>query len=238
MENFEERKETRKTPGVGLAEILIAVGVFVLLAVGGVFGLSFLELGVVSLLALSQVVVYMAALVAIFAAVGIRRLGVASLGFVSTTWKWILIGVGIAFASRMLAFIIVPIYILITGDSSNPQEGLFEDLIAGSAFQIFLFALAIGVLAPFAEEMFFRGMVFGWLRKWGFWLSAIISAALFGAAHGINFIFPASFALGLLNAYAYEKSGSLWPAIVAHMAFNGTSLVALLAISQMDIPLS
>lgn len=238
MENFEERKETRKTPGVGLAEILIAVGVFVLLAVGGVFGLSFLELGVVSLLALSQVVVYMAALVAIFAAVGIRRLGVASLGFVSTTWKWILIGVGIAFASRMLAFIIVPIYILITGDSSNPQEGLFEDLIAGSAFQIFLFALAIGVLAPFAEEMFFRGMVFGWLRKWGFWLSAIISAALFGAAHGINFIFPASFALGLLNAYVYEKSGSLWPAIVAHMAFNGTSLVALLAISQMDIPLS
>lgn len=238
MENFDAHHKSWKTPGVGLAEILIAVGVFVLLAVGGVFGLSFLELGTVSLLAISQVVVYVAALAAIFAAVGIRRLGVASLGFVSTTWKWILIGVGIAFASRMLAFIIVPIYILITGDSSNPQEGLFEDLIAGSTVQIILFALAIGVLAPFAEEMFFRGMVFGWLRKWGFWLSAIISAGLFGAAHGINFVFPASFALGLLNAYAYEKSGSLWPAIVAHMAFNGTSLVALLALSQMDIPLS
>ncbi|CAN5533474.1 MAG: CPBP family intramembrane metalloprotease [Actinomycetota bacterium] len=238
MENPDAHHEKRKTPNVGLTDILIAAGVAILLGAGGVFALSFLELGRVSLIALSQVAVYVAALVGIVAAVGVRRIGLASLGFVSTTWKWILIGVGIAFASRMLAFIIVPIYILITGDSSNPQQGLFEDLIAGSAFQIILFALAIGVLAPFAEEMFFRGMVFGWLRKWGFWLSAIISAGLFGAAHGINFVFPASFALGLLNAYAYEKSGSIWPAVVAHMTFNGMSLAALLALSQMDIPLS
>ncbi|MBA2692557.1 MAG: CPBP family intramembrane metalloprotease [Rubrobacter sp.] len=238
MDGMDMKREHWKTPKIGLAEILIAVGVFVLLAVGAVFGLSFLELGTVSLLALSQAAIYVAALVAILAAVGVRRVGFASLGFVSTTWKWILIGIGIAFASRMLSFIIVPIYILITGDSTNPQEGLFEDLVSGTAFQIILFAIAIAVLAPFAEEMFFRGMVFGWLRRHGFWIAALISAGLFGIAHGVNFIFPASFALGLLNAYAYEKSGSLWPAIVAHMAFNGTSLVALLALSQMDIPLS
>lgn len=229
--------ERRKESSVGLADILIALGVTAILAVAAVFGLSLLELGRVSLLALSQVAVYAAALLGIAAAVGVRRLGPASLGFVSTTWKWVLIGVGIAFLSRMLAFVIVPIYILVTGDATNPQQGLFEDLVSGSATQILLFALAIGVLAPFAEEMFFRGMLFGWLRRWGFWLAAIASAALFGVAHGINFVFPASFALGILNAYAYEKSGSLWPAIVAHMVFNTTSLVALLALSQMDVPL-
>lgn len=234
MDGTDTKKESWKTRKVGLAEILIAVGVFILLAVGAVLGLSFLELGRVSLLAISQVAIYAAALVGILAAVGFRRVGFASLGFVRATWKWILIGVGIAFVSRMLSFIIVPIYILTTGDSTNPQQGLFEDLLGGSAFQITLFALAIGLLAPFAEEMFFRGMVFGWLRRWGFWLAAIISAGLFGIAHGVNFIFPASFALGLLNAYAYEKSGSLWPAIVAHMTFNVTSLIALLALSQME----
>lgn len=228
------KQENRKTPKVGLAEILIAAGVFILLAVGAVFGLSFLELGAVSLIALSQVAVYVAALVAILAAVGIRRVGFYSLGFVGTAWRWILIGIGIAFLSRMLTLVIVPIYILLTGDATNPQQGLFEDLLSGSTIQIILFATAIGLLAPFAEEMFFRGMLFGWLRRWGFWLAAVVSAGLFGAAHGINFVFPASFALGLLNAYAYEKSGSLWPAIASHMVFNGTSLLGLLALSQME----
>ncbi len=234
MDASHTRQENWKTRKIGLAEILIAAGIFILLAVGALFGLGFLELGAVSLIALSQVAVYVAALVAIVAAVALRRVGFDSLGFVGTTWKWILIGIGIAFLSRMLAFVIVPIYILLTGDATNPQQGLFEDLLAGSTVQIILFATAIGLLAPFAEEMFFRGMVFGWLRRWGFWLAAIISAALFGAAHGVNFVFPASFALGLLNAYAYEKSGSLWPAIVSHMAFNGTSLLGLLALSQME----
>ncbi len=230
------RQEMRKTRKVGLPEILIAIGISILLGAGAVLALSFLELGAVSLLALSQVVVYAAALAGILAAVGFRRLGLASLGFVSTTWKWILIGVGIAFLSRILTIAIVPVYILITGDATNPQQGLFEDLLGGSTVQIVLFAAAIALLAPFAEEMFFRGMVFGWLRRWGFWLAAIVSAGLFGAAHGVNFVFPASFALGLLNAYAYEKSGSLWPAVVSHMTFNGTSLIALLALSQMDVP--
>jgi uncharacterized protein len=238
MQPSEARREPRKTPKVGLAEILIALGVAVILAAGGIFGVAFLELGRVSLIAVSQIVVYAAALAGILVAVGVRRTGPASLGFVSTTWKWILIGIGFAFLSRMLAFVIVPVYILITGDATNPQQGLFEDLISGTALQIALFALAIGLLAPFAEEMFFRGMVFGWLRRWGFWLAAIVSAALFGVAHGVNFVLPASFALGLLNAYAYERSGSLWPAIASHMAFNGTSLVAILALSQMDVPLS
>lgn len=236
MNISDTKHENWKTRKVGLAEILIAVGVFILLGAGAVLALSFLELGRTSLLAASQVAIYVAALVGILAAVGVRRVGFASLGFIPTTWRWVFIGVGIAFLSRLLTIVIVPIYILITGDATNPQQGLFNDLLSGSAVQIALFAVAIALLAPFAEEMFFRGMVFGWLRRWGFWLAALVSAGLFGVAHGINFVFPASFALGLLNAYAYEKSGSLWPAIASHMAFNGTSLLGLLVLSQMDVP--
>ena len=62
----------------------------------------------------------------------------------------------------------------------------------------------------------------------GFWGGALISATLFGLAHGVNVVWTVNAAaLGLAAAWAYHRSGSLWPAAVAHMAYN---LVAVAAI--------
>lgn len=230
-----EGHEKDRRGGVGLLEVLVAVAVTVALGAGVGAGFGALSGGVGALAPLF-VALYGALLVGIAAGVLAGRKGFASVGLVGTTWRWVLIGVGFAFLSRLLSLVLVPIYILLTGDASNPQQGLFRDFVESSALQLMLFALAIGVLAPFAEELFFRGMLFGWLRRWGFWFAALVSAGLFGLAHGINVVLPASFALGLLNAVAYERSGSIWPAIVSHATFNGTSLLALLALSRMNAP--
>lgn len=232
--DFEEHEKERRG-GVGLREVLVAVAVTVALGTGVAAGFGALSGGADALAPLF-VALYGALLAGIAAGILAGRKGFASVGLVGTTWRWVLIGVGFAFLSRLLTFVLVPIYILLTGDATNPQRGLFRDFLDSSALQLTLFALAIGLLAPFAEELFFRGLLFGWLRRWGFWLAALASAGLFGLAHGVNVVLPASFALGLLNAIAYERSGSIWPAVVSHATFNATSLLALLALSLSDAP--
>lgn len=82
--------------------------------------------------------------------------------------------------------------------------------------------LMVGVLVPFIEEIIFRGLVFGWLRKHlRFTYAAPISAGFFAAAHGIPDLMPALAVMGLVLAAMAERSGSLWPSIIVHGLFNG-----------------
>ena len=88
--------------------------------------------------------------------------------------------------------------------------------------------IMVGVVAPFAEEVVFRGLFYRWLRnRWGFAASAVISAVCFAAAHGIVPLMPALALLGILLAWLTERSGSIWPAIVTHGLFNAITVVLL-----------
>ena len=86
------------------------------------------------------------------------------------------------------------------------------------------------VVAPVAEETFFRGFVFAGLRSRYDWRwAAAISAALFAAAHlSVTFFIPA-FLLGYLFAYLYQRSNSVWPGMIFHVFLNALALsIALL----------
>jgi uncharacterized protein len=78
------------------------------------------------------------------------------------------------------------------------------------------------VLAPLFEELAFRGLLFGTLRRKFAWsTSAVLSAAVFALAHGYGVLgFVSVFWSGLLWAWIYEKTGSLLPSILAHAANN------------------
>lgn len=87
--------------------------------------------------------------------------------------------------------------------------------------------ISVGILAPAAEELAFRGMVYRRVRdymgvKWGI----IISALLFGLYHGnvVQFIYASL--LGVALAAVYERYKTLWAPILAHMAVNGFSCMA------------
>ena len=112
-------------------------------------------------------------------------------------------------------------------EDALPKTPFFEDrtrpdVLVGAAL------LAI-VLAPIAEELFFRGFVFGGLiRGLGPWGAAILSAALFMLAHRAPVTFIPIFIIGLLLAWTYLKSGSLWYPILAHMGYNSMVVYATL----------
>lgn len=81
------------------------------------------------------------------------------------------------------------------------------------------------VIAPIAEEAFFRGVVFGGLqRRWGRTAGAVVSAALFAAIHLSWFQFLPLFVLGLALAQLLAHTRSIWPAVICHAAFNATAV--------------
>lgn len=98
-----------------------------------------------------------------------------------------------------------------------------ERYLYSAAFPIQL--LASGVLIPFAEEVIFRGLGFAPLReKLPFWLSAALSAALFGLYHGNLPQGVYAFLIGLAVAWLYEVSGTLLAPYLFHVSANVFSL--------------
>lgn len=97
--------------------------------------------------------------------------------------------------------------------------------------------LIVVFLAPFVEETLFRGLVFGGLKEKGRPLAYAVSCALFALAHVWQFALanrdPAYFLLmaqylipGLVLAWAYDHSGTLWASIGLHAGVNALSVLA------------
>jgi uncharacterized protein len=88
------------------------------------------------------------------------------------------------------------------------------------------------VFAPLFEELAFRGLLFAILRrKFRFLPAALISAGIFGVAHGYGLVGLVSVCWsGVLWAWIYEKTGSLLPGILAHAINNLLVCLAVMAL--------
>jgi membrane protease YdiL (CAAX protease family) len=86
--------------------------------------------------------------------------------------------------------------------------------------------VSVVFLAPMAEEVLFRGLLFGALQKWCSAGSAIlVTAALFALIHMQAAYFIPLFWVGLLCGWARHKSGSLAVPMMIHVLNNGFSLL-------------
>lgn len=104
------------------------------------------------------------------------------------------------------------------------QENIAEDF--GPVWvQVLLIVLA----ASIAEEIAFRGLLFGGLRtRMPGWIAAFLSAAIFGSLHAVTGIsaVPVLIAFGFVLCLLYERTGSIVPGILLHMANNSLALAA------------
>jgi membrane protease YdiL (CAAX protease family) len=84
---------------------------------------------------------------------------------------------------------------------------------------------AVGLAAPVAEEILFRGVVFRGLRWRMTGTSAyVLSAIFFSLAHLDPDHFLHLFGIGLVLAWTVDRSHSLYPGMILHGAINLTSL--------------
>jgi membrane protease YdiL (CAAX protease family) len=92
-----------------------------------------------------------------------------------------------------------------------------------------LFVLGAGravTVTPIAEEMLFRGSLFGWIRaRVTAPVTIVVTASLFALAHPMAVLWPGAFCFGLGAAWYRERSHSLTPFVIVHM-LNSVALVA------------
>lgn len=91
-------------------------------------------------------------------------------------------------------------------------------------YEYILAFVSLVVVAPIAEEVLFRGYLFGKLRKYvPVWGSVLITSLLFALVHFQWNVSLDVFALSLVLCMLRVVSGSLWPSILLHMLKNGVA---------------
>lgn len=98
--------------------------------------------------------------------------------------------------------------------------------------------VAVGILAPLAEEVVFRGAILrtllGIMSKKNHWVAIIISAAIFGVVHANLAQFVNALLMGLLLGWMYYRTGSLVPGILLHWINNTMAYVLTNIMPQSD----
>jgi|TARA_B110000014_G_scaffold115464_1_gene79309 membrane protease YdiL (CAAX protease family) len=96
-----------------------------------------------------------------------------------------------------------------------------SELVDYSGIQLMFSIIVIGLFGPFCEEIFFRGFALPvFARRYGLWGGILISAALFSAFHfSIGALVPI-FIFGIVLAWLYVRTGSIYPSMVAHAVQN------------------
>lgn len=149
---------------------------------------------------------------------GLRLPGCRNLLLYGVLGGLVLLGT-VAAGSLLLAWInpaIEPqVYASMLEEVGSPQE-LAVLLIIGA------------VLAPLAEETYFRGMIYPVLRnKYGAGAGIAMCGLIFGASHlDLWRLLPLA-AGGAILAYVYEKSSSILPCVLAHGIWNGAMTLLL-----------
>lgn len=227
-------EERARGPGWGWGDLLLAAAV----TVGGGAALLLVARAVVALTGLQveerlvspafYVVglgVYLSAVLGVYLFAA-RRAGWAAVGLRGTSWRHFVI-VPPLFLLGLTAVALVNLGVAqLAGGFENPQVDALTGGQVLAPGELGLLLLLVAVVVPFAEELFFRGMLYPLLRaRLGAAASIALNAALFALAHVVPLLLPGLFVVGVILAYLRERSGSIWPPMLYHAMQNATALL-------------
>ena len=120
-------------------------------------------------------------------------------------------------------------------DIQQAQELPFSQSMLGASWQYVLAFITMVVLAPLAEEMLFRGYLYGKLRKTApIWVSVLVASLAFGLAHlwvgGTALQWAVTidtFVLSLMLCALREYTGAIWAGVLLHAIKNGLAFYLL-----------
>ena len=132
-------------------------------------------------------------------------------------------------ALLILAPVIILTYFisLIINEIGDVQVPSLVDGVDSTLDIIFL-AVAIVIVAPFIEELFFRGFLYDQLRgKGGTLLTIVVTSLLFAFVHFSLITLIPIFIMGIAMGMLRERSGSILPSMIFHSANNLLALIVL-----------
>ncbi len=142
------------------------------------------------------------------------------------------LGLLVGFATQLVLVVAISLVFPLLGIDPEQVGTSAEELTASATdtLGVVLLVAIVAVAAPLFEELFYRGL---WLRalehRMGTGWAVAGSSLLFGVIHFQFYDLPALIAFGVVAALLTVRTGRLGPAIWAHVAFNLTAVVSLLA---------
>lgn len=154
-------------------------------------------------------------------------LGLHTRGFEGRLWVLLIIGLLGYCAAVPITAGLSTLTQLFTGEApviAHPIIWMLAD--AESPGKVMVLVIGASILAPFFEEILFRGFLFQILRdRIGGTLSIVTSSLIFAALHPSTYTILPLFGLACLLCLLYARTGSLWPSILLHAVHNSVSVL-------------
>lgn len=141
----------------------------------------------------------------------------------------LLVSYGLSFVGEMIQNLLLQ-----TSDSEATNQVLVETLVQSNFALMFIQTV---IIAPFVEEMLFRGLIFNSLRQKNIILAHIVSAFLFGLLHVYSYILAGDMSewiklipymtVGFSLSFAYEKRQTIFAPILLHSLKNCIAVLLL-----------
>lgn len=145
------------------------------------------------------------------------------------------LAIGAFFAAGVSYYVLTALYQIVF--DLHGTDKLPKGLGVGQSTAALIGAAAfVCVVAPVAEEFFFRGFIFGALRRWHFtiagqdlgtWAAAVVTAILFGLVHAGSaspqYLVPLAI-FGFVLCLVRWRTGSLYPCMALHSVNNSLAL--------------
>jgi len=142
----------------------------------------------------------------------------------------------IAFGLILIGYTVIGSYGMILGAFGLETPDTLTPVLEAGVGAGWL-VLGAAIVAPVIEEIFFRGFIFAGLKTRFDWkVAAVISAIIFALNHLEPLTMFPIFVLGLLLAYMYQRSKSIWPAILMHTFINTCALITTYAMYSGAVP--
>jgi membrane protease YdiL (CAAX protease family) len=147
-----------------------------------------------------------------------------ALGLKRFASRWVWIALAVAVAALIVAAVAEPFL------HGGEEQGLAPDGWQSDRAAAFVAnALVVVLVAPFAEELFFRGLGVRVLGFLGPAVAILGTGLLFGLAHGIWGALPPLVVFGAGLAWVRHRSDSVWPCFISHAVFNGIGIAVAIA---------
>lgn len=138
-------------------------------------------------------------------------------------WSWRAVGLGLAFGFGGL-FVTLPaslLWVSVVGEDANSAAGAVFGEVRGTWAWALAVFVVVAVVAPFCEEIVYRGLLWGAVdRRWGPWPAMVVTTIVFAVAHlewtRIPLLLVVAIPIGLARLFAANLTAS----IVAHQVTN------------------